>query len=253
MNNERILPIQSTYDVISFSLLLDGKEADPAYQVLSITVTKEVNKVPTARITLVDGEAAAEDFPVSNKADFVPGKQVEIKAGRDGNNDTIFKGIIVKHGIKVSASGSTFLSVECKDESVKMTIGRKNKYYEKKKDSEIIKQLLGNYGLAGKVDATQLKHDEMVQHHATDWDFMLCRAEANGLLVIPDDGKADVKAPDTNGKAALTLIFGESLIEFEAEMDARHQYKKVKASGWSPAEQKIKESVASSASRSSTR
>jgi len=244
MNNERLLPIKSTYDVVSSVILLNKEPMDNTYQVLSIVITKEVNRIPTARITIIDGEAAAEDFPISNKADFIPGTEVEIQVGRDGTNKTVFKGIIIKHGIKVSANGSTYLSVECKHECVKMSIGRKNKYFEKKKDSDAIKQLLGK--LAGKIETTKVQHDELVQHYSTDWDFLLCRAEANGLLVVPDNDKVEVKAPSTKEKENLTLIFGETLFEFEAEMDARHQYKKVKASGWNYAKQDLEKGIASS-------
>ena len=45
-------------------------------------------------------------------------------------------------------------------------------------------------------------------------DFVLSRAEMNGLLVVPGDGKVDVKAPDTSAKEVLTLIYGATILEF---------------------------------------
>lgn len=247
MSNQRTIPNTFTYDYVSFELLSKGKSVSPGYQVLSISVTKEVNRIPTAVIVLRDGESAGETFPISDGEDFVPGNEIEIKAGRDGKNDTLFKGVITAHRIKVAGNGVSTLTISCKDKSVKMTVGRHSKYFEDSKDSDAISEVLGAYGLAGDVDATQLKHKEIVQHNATDWDFVLTRADMNGMLVLADDGKVNVKKPDTGAKAELTLVYGATIYEFEAELDARSQYKSVKAVSWDYAGQAITEAVSDSA------
>jgi Rhs element Vgr protein len=230
MSDRRVIPNEATFDFVTFDILSEGSAIDPAIQVLSISVSKEVNRIPTAVIAIRDGEASLEDFEISNKDEFIPGKKIEIKAGRDGTNTTIFKGVVVKQRIRVKEDGNSSLIVECKDECFKLTLGRKNKYYEDVKDSEVIEQLLG--GLKGKVDTTKVKHKELVQHYCTDWDFILTRAEANGLLVIPSDGKLDVVAPDTSQQPPLTVTFGATMIDFDAEMDARTQWKTVVANAW---------------------
>jgi hypothetical protein len=63
------------------------------------------------------------------------------------------------------------------------------------KDSEIFEEIIAGYGLQSEVEATTVTHLEMVQHHVTDWDFLVSRAEVNGKLVFVDDGKITVKAP----------------------------------------------------------
>ena len=88
--------------------------------------------------------------------------------------------------------------MECKDESVKMSIGRHSRYYEDSKDSEVMEEIIRRYsGLSSDVDPTSLVHRELVQHHCTDWDFVLSRAEVNGRLLIVDDGKVQIKKPNT--------------------------------------------------------
>lgn len=245
MPNTRIIPDSSKYTVVTFSILSEGKAIKPDIGIMSITVTKEVNRIPTAKIVVRDGNAAEENFKISETNDFIPGKKIEVKLGWGSKDATVFKGIITKHAIKAKAGGSV-LVIECKDESVKLTIGRKNKYWEKKKDSDVIKELLK--GNAGKVEATEVQHPELVQHYCTDWDFILSRADVNGLLAIPNDGKVDVTPPKTSGKEVLTLIYGANLYEFEAEMDARSQWKAVKSSSWSYKDQKIIDKKATSAS-----
>ncbi len=233
MNSGTAIQNDSRYGVITYDLVINGSPLDSGYQVISIAVTKEVNRVPVATIVLRDGEAANRDFALSNTDNFIPGQKIQISIGRDRDNKTVFKGMIVKHRIKVRENGVSELIVECKDESVKMTIGRHSRYYEDSKDSEVMEQIIRNYsGLTADVEATALVHRELVQHHCTDWDFVLSRAEANGRLVIVDDGKMQIQAPKTKEDPTLTVTYGNDLLEFEAEMDARTQWKAVEAKAW---------------------
>ncbi|MBQ4818581.1 type VI secretion system tip protein VgrG [Aquimarina sp. MMG016] len=231
--NDREIPVETTHNVTTHDIIIDGQVVDQGYQVLSISISKEINRIPTAKIILRDGDSAAETFKISEEEEFLPGKSIAVKLGRDRENEQLFKGIIIKHAIKVLQSGETRLILDCRDEAVKMTLGRHNFYYEERKDSEIMEEVIGRYsGLSKDVEATNLKHLEMVQYHTTDWDFLLTRAEANAKLVMVDDGKINVKAPETNEDAAIAVLFGSTLIDFEAEMDARNQWKSVEAKSW---------------------
>ncbi|MEW7289062.1 type VI secretion system tip protein VgrG [Aquimarina sp. 2304DJ70-9] len=244
---DREIPVKVSHNVSTFDILIDGKLVDPGYQVLSISIVKEINKVPTGKIVLQDGNSSEETFRISEEEEFLPGKSITIKTGRDGENKQLFKGIIVKHGIKVKESGKTELILDCRDEAVKMTIGRHNFYYEEIKDSEIMEEVIGRYSsLSHDVEATNVTHLEMVQHHCTDWDFVLMRAEANGKLVVVDDGKINIKAPVTNTSPAVSVLFGSTLIDFEAEMDSRSQWTSVEAKSWDYAGQDMFEHVTES-------
>ncbi|AXT61554.1 type VI secretion system tip protein VgrG [Aquimarina sp. AD10] len=244
---DREIPIDVSYNVSTFDILVDGNVVDPGYQILSISISKEINRIPTAKIVIKDGDASSETFKISEEEDFIPGKSIVVKVGRDGENVQLFKGIIIKHAIKALESGDTRLVLDCRDESVKMTLGRHNFYYEERKDSEIIEEIIGRYsGLSKDIEATGIKHLEMVQHHVTDWDFMLMRAEANAKLVMVDDGKITIKKPETNEDAALAVLFGSTLIDFEAEMDARNQWKSVEAKSWDYGGQAMFETVTDS-------
>ena len=233
MNRAATIPNQSVHDMVTFDLLVDGNALDSSYQVIAISVMKEVNRIPSATITLRDGEAADGEFALSNSGDFVPGKAIIVKVGLDSDNTTVFAGIIVKHRIRVRESGESVLIVECRDKCVRMSVGRHNRYFENIKDSDVMEQLIGKYkGLEKDVEATNLQHAELVQHHCTDWDFLLLRAEVNSRLVIVDDGKVQVKKPDTGAKPVLSVAYGTTLLEFEAEMDARTQWRSVEAQAW---------------------
>jgi len=233
----RTIPNDSKHDVVTFDLLIEGQPVAMTIQIMTIVVTKEANRIPTAKIMIRDGSPAEETFEASEMETFIPGKKIEIKAGRDGHNEVIFKGVIVKHSLKAHQNAAPYLFIECKDESLKLTLGRKDRYFEEMKDSEAITEVLA--GLAGDVEETKVKRREIVQYYSTDWDFILSRADMNGLLVFASDGKVNLKAPDTSSEPVLTLVYGSNLREFETEMDAYSQWKNVEAKAWDYAGQAL--------------
>src|SRR6185437_2125437 len=95
------------------------------------------------------------------------------------------------------------------------------------------------YGLDKDVAVTSLSHKELVQYNTTDWDFLMCRADVNGLLCIPNDGKVTVAKPDFSSSSVLTVQFGSTVHDLDAEIDARLQFTGVKATGWSQSDQDV--------------
>ena len=241
MSNDQMVPAPAPTDLSTVTILVDGTAIPETFQLNSLAVTKGVNMIATARIIIYDGDAAEEDFPASASGDFVPGKEVEIQAGYHNEEDTIFKGIIVKHGIQVNAKGGTVLVLDCRDEAVKMTLGRKNTYFYEQKDSDIISEVCGNYSISTDVESTSATHKEMVQYNATDWDFVISRAEYNGLLAFNSDGELKIAKPDLGSSPIVSLRFGSTILRFSAEMDARMQYKAVTTVGWNQADQALVE------------
>ncbi|RPH32895.1 MAG: type VI secretion system tip protein VgrG [Bacteroidales bacterium] len=242
-DESRTIPTQASTDLATFRIFTNGTELGTNIAIVSIAVSKAVNKIPTARLVLSDGNMAKEDFELSAGEDFVPGTEIEIHAGYHSIEDPIFKGIVIKHGIKFRSEQNSELILEMKDVSVKMTVGRKNKYFIDATDSDIIEEILSDYSdLQVDVEATDLQHKEMVQYYCTDWDFILSRADVNGQLVLVDDGTITIKAPDLSAEPLVKLFHGDNVFEFEAEMDARNQYSATKSKSWDYTNQEVIES-----------
>ncbi|MES2555165.1 MAG: type VI secretion system tip protein VgrG [Bacteroidota bacterium] len=239
-NNTGVIKTSKSADLITYKILIEGEELPGTYGVMSIVVSKEVNRIPMAQIVLVDGDASQNDFPLSNEDLLIPGKKIEIQAGYHSDDETIFKGMIVKHSIKVR-SGASNLIIECKDEAVKMTIGRKSKYFYDSKDSDVFEEIIGTYSLDVDVEATDYSHKELVQYNASDWDFIVSRAQANGKLCFVNDGKVTIKKPDFAQTELETVSYGMSMLDFDAEIDARNQLKKATSFTWNPADQELVE------------
>ena len=238
-----IIPTRAETDLPTFTVLSNGEAISEEIGIHSILVTRSVNRIPTARLVVFDGSVAQQNFEISSGDLFVPGAEIEIKAGYHSDEDTIFKGIVTSQSIKAKNRKPAKLVVEMKDEAVKMTIGRKSRYFEDITDSDLMETLVTDYGLDFEIrkNSPDVTHSEMVQHDVTDWDFLITRAEANGLIVIVDDGKILVVQPDLTDDPVVQLSYGQNILEFEAGMDARDQYAAVKSIGWDMAGQEVAE------------
>lgn len=238
----RVVPTPAPPDLPTNKVLVNGKAMAATYRVMSIRVTHVAHKIPEAELILLDGDVATETFEASNGKDFIPGVEIEIKAGYHGQEETIFKGIIVKQGIKVLQGQSSLMTVVAKHAIFKTSINRKTNSFKDKKDSEVIDELITGQK---EVDATTIKHKHLLQPYCTDWDFINLRAEANGLFVLPRYDKILVKKPALDASPVLKLFYGSSILEFEAEMDARNCFSEVKVKGWNTADQKVIEGTTS--------
>jgi len=235
---ESNIPTPATPDVCTVAVLTGGTQIPGAYHLLSVTVNRELNRIPSATLYFRDGEASRSTFEISNTETFIPGKEIEIQLGYRSQNDPVFKGIIVSHSIRVRRNAS-MLIVECRDKAIGMTLGRKNRYFAEQKDSDIMEQIIGNNGLPKEVEATTTDLKEVVQFDSTDWDFLLCRAEANGQVVMVEDGKVTVSKPATGSEAVVSVRYGNTLLELDAVIDARVQGESIKAESWNPADQQV--------------
>jgi Rhs element Vgr protein len=239
-NDNRVVPTPAASDLPTYTILINGQAIAATYRVMSVEVSHIAHKVPHAELVLLDGDVASESFSVSDAADFMPGNPIEIKAGYHGQEETIFKGIIVKQGIRITKDNASTLNILAKHEVFKMTINRNTQSFKDQKDSDIIEALIT---VSKDVDATDISHKHLLQPYCSDWDFVNIRAEANGLYVLPKYDVIQVKKPVLDDDVALSLYYGTSILEFEADMDARNCFTEVKTLGWSAADQQIIESA----------
>lgn len=246
MSETQRIETPAATDLPSFKVFSDETALPETYQIMSVSVERAVNRVSTACLLIKDGTPASQDFPITNSETLIPGKPIRIQAGYHQNEELIFEGIVVKIGIRSSQKKTTLLEVVCKDEAIKLTVGRKNHYYYDATDSDILEELIGRGGLTAEVEATEATHAAMVQFHATDWDFLVTRAEANGKLVYTEDGTIRVAAPDLSLDPEASLAYGGNIKDFEAEIDARFQYGGVHAFAWDAANQELLELEAES-------
>ncbi len=105
----------------------------------------------------------------------------------------------------------------------------------------MLEEIIDSYGLGKDVESTNVTHKELVQYNVSDWDFLVTRAQANGKICVVDDGKITIKKPDTRQEPVETVAFGATLLDFDAEIDVRNQFKKVTSYGWNASAQEFLE------------
>ncbi|KHK49722.1 type VI secretion protein VgrG [Ralstonia sp. A12] len=206
---------------------------------MTVTVRRAFNRIPWAELVIQDGDMTTGKFEYADTSVFEPGAVVTISAGFGSDSAQIFSGVVVRYGVRIEGQNESRLVVECRDTATKMTVGRNNANYVQKTDSDILTALIGAHGLTANVASTTQQHDELVQYYCNDWDFLLARAEVNGMLVNVDAGTVNVQPPKADGDAVLTVTWGSNLYEFDAEIDARLQFKSAQAVAWNPAQQQI--------------
>lgn len=241
------LPVARPTDVITLTVQVNGIELPRTVALQGVEVVSQANRVPYARLRVGDGDAARGTYARSAGELFVPGNQIQVSAGYHGETEAIFGGVILTQRI-VSRDGASWLEVECRDPVFVMTLVRRNRYFEEMSDSDVASKLLGEYpdsGVsAGAVASSDVKHPQLLQYQSSDWDFLVSRIEAAGQLCFAKAGKVSTIKPALEGQPEAELDFGFTVLEFDAEIDARTQSGAIRAVAWDPAEQALQEANA---------
>ncbi len=231
------------------TILSNGQQIPPQWALLSLAVERELNRLPTAFLEFADetqldasGPVKKSPFGISGTDTFLPGTAIEIKLryeDRASDEATVFKGVVIRHGIEADASGCR-LTVQMKDSAVTMTGPRKWRVFSNSTDSQVLLKLAQEASLAADIDATTYQHPALVQYDCTDWDFAVVRAEANGRVLTATDGKLACKPIAFDGAVKYTfdLDLGD-LGELEMELNVGDQLSGVQGFGWDPAQQAV--------------
>ncbi|WP_253926765.1 phage late control D family protein [Dickeya dadantii] len=165
-------PATHSDGVVTCTIKSNGAEIGNDIPLLSLHVCKRVNHIARAELVIVDGDMPQNRFPLSSGDLFKPGNSLTIAAGYASQEQLLFEGIIIRHGISIGGAGHSRLVIECRDKAIGMTVTRRNDNYLKQKDSDILRRLIGRCaGLSARVDATTTQHDELVQFNCTTGTF----------------------------------------------------------------------------------
>lgn len=225
-------------DLVSMAIKLDGKTMNDKVMVTSIETSYAINRIPQATVTISDGNMAEADFPVSSSTDFEPGTKIEIAAGYHSKNKPIFSGIILSQSVTLDIHGVSHLVVECADMAIKATLTRMSSQFHDAKDSDVMTKLLDQLGIKADIAATKTTFPHRIVNRSSVWDYVVSRAEANGMVVSVRDGKVTVAEPGLTAPK-LETMFGDSILDMNLTLDARQQIGGVKATAWDPKTQAL--------------
>lgn len=238
MQNANLIPIAGDPGVVTFTMRSNGVLIPSSLEVLAILVCREVNRIPTAKIVVSDGDPAAQDFEISNQPWFVPGSELEVFLGNLNGESLLFKGTVVNQQISVRR-GASRLEIDCRAAIYQMTLRRNSRYFENLTDQAMATELLNNYKIPHLVAKTKHKHQRLVQYDTSDWDFLIMRMDFNGLLTIVENEQVRIATPDFEQKPVLRLEYGSTVLEFDGKLEVRDQFQSIQTRSWSHRDQNI--------------
>ena len=238
-------PGKTLNEPASYTIKVGGTPLSSDFQVYSVDVIKGVNKLSRATIKIAGGDPKGHSFDESEDRKFEPGSSVSIALGYAEKNEVVYEGIIEKHCLSISEGfqvdpARSLLVLECVDKAIKLVNTYTNDVYEKKTDSQIFTTLASKVsGLSKTITTTKVKHDYLPKYNINDWEFIIERAQANGMIVLNSDNKLTVQEPKSkSSSAALTVTNGKATISFEAEINAGSQLGTMELNTYDPYTQK---------------
>lgn len=231
MTASRQIPTSQNPDLTTYTILVEGEEISREVSVLEIEVTSEINKIPTFVLTINDGDPAAETFAQSDEDVFIPGNKIELKLGYHSDEKPVFKGIITGVSNHIREKKSS-LVITAKASIVKATISKKNKVFRESTFSQIVEEILGDYEVEHEVEQTSETIEQLTQYWISDWDFIQSQCNIQGLITIVDGDKVIIKKPELSGEKVLDVLFPSTILNYDAEIDNRLQWKSIQARAW---------------------
>ena len=216
-------PSENSGKTTTFEILIDGHAIPDNFQVVSIVTAQSVNRISSATITLVLplNDSGDDIFSDTDSDDFTPENPLEIKLGYDGKNSPVFNGLISQLGIRNMSRGLTEMVIQCRGHVAKMTLGQSSACYQNMQDSAIIQTIAVEHGMDVEVDSTLDAHTQIAKYGVSDWDFVIGRARANGMLVYEENKKLLVKKPATTDSTTdLKIEYGIDVLHFDLGIDS---------------------------------
>ena len=217
---------------VGLTIKIGGSEIADDVQVLSVSVSAELGRIPQATVVMQSGSVAENDFADADGTDSAIGSEISI-AGFYGSGDAqdIFLGVVTGQRMRVT-SGDPTLELTCRDKAATLLFVRKSAFYAAKKDSDIMTQIVTDAGLTADITATTDTARDQLRHDCTDWSYLLSIADRSGHVVKVADGKITSAPPDTAASAVLTVGLGVDIFSLDAETDSRSGFAAAKGRSW---------------------
>lgn len=212
----------------SVGFKVDGKDVDCSAILVSVETSCSVGRIAVAKIVLQDNPTSLE---ASDSDSFPIGSKVEISFGRGADLSVVFSGVVTDRALRFDKQGAE-VTITARHEAFKMTLERQFVCHESKKDSDIIGEIAGNYGIKADVGDTSATHEKVVQYNCTDWDFVNMRAEAAGLILCTTADGLIAQAPELSADPVMTIQSGYTLTRLQIEVDGRDRFKSISAEAW---------------------
>lgn len=163
---------------------------------------------------------------------FSPGRSIEIKMGYGETLETIFEGNITSVSFQFSESDCPIIVVSGMDISFKMMKGTKSFSWDKKRYSDVVREIAANYTSQTVIDNTEITYEAVEQSRTSDYQFITWMAERSNFEFFVTGKNLFFRKPHKNKKPEVELEIGNNMISLEINQDIGEQVGSVTVRGW---------------------
>jgi len=221
----------------TFSITVADAAEKINIEIIDVDIIYTVNDIPCLKMRLLERYSNKNEFTLSTKKIFVPGKEISVTSG--DKKITLFKGIIT--GLSVGYGQDYYLDIIAHGDVIKMTEGLSTQLFGKGDDVSIVKKILkDNKVKVSKFPPKSIKQNQFFCYQKSPWKLMMERIFANGFSFVPHPKKsAIIDLKKYTPKNASIKLNNSEVRSFKFDMDSRSQIKTVIANSWSIKDQKI--------------
>lgn len=175
------------------------------------------------------------------KWNFEIGQAVEAKLG--AGSVLLFKGEVVSMEPSWTVEGLVTQTLRCYDNTHRLGRGRKTRWFEQKKDSDIATTVGQECGLEVEVDPTEETYDYTLQRNESNYTFLKRLAARNNFQLAVDQGKLIFKKATTSSsptkiRAGANGQPGGAVRSLKLSFNTMEQVTEVITRGWDIREKK---------------
>ncbi len=188
----------------------------------SIVVEDHVDMVESLSLRL----AGSEGTP---KFEAEIGQAVEVKMGEGGRQ--LFKGEVIAIEPSWSVDGMVTMTIRALDHAHRLARGRKTRFFNQKKDSDVASSVGSECGLSVSADPTTETHDYILQRNESNLAFLKRLAARNNFQVTVDEGTLYFKKASFS-TSPTKITMGSNLRSLRMNFNSQDQATKVVVRGW---------------------
>jgi uncharacterized protein len=212
-----------------WAVKIDDEELKSATgaEIVSIVIDLEVDKLDMCTVTFDDN--ANE---VLKGARHKIGDSMQVDLGYADGVKTLFLGEAVALEPRWGEGAIPVLTVRGMDRLHRFKRGTQIRFWEDKKDSDIVTEIADDLGLQTNIDATSEEHKYTLQNNLSDAEFLKYLARRNHYELFVLDQELNFKKPPAGGSTEVELTKDSEMIDLRIRLNALGQVGEVVVRGW---------------------
>lgn len=215
-----------------FKILVDNMDIVKAGMLVNdISVSLSVNKADMVTFsvhTFLDKNSGEIKW-----FDKIPlDAELSIESGYGRSSSVIFIGIVAAVAVEFRSEGYISIDVTGYDHSHKMMKGKKNRSWDNRKTSDIVKDLTKTYGVSDmSIDETSIANAKEMQNSQSDYHYIESLAKRSYYEFFVSRKKLFFRKANQGKEPIVQLEWGKNIISFRPEIETITKVEKVVVRG----------------------